>query len=88
MLRVIERSPTHVIQKVTKPNGLVTGYQTVPNACAGDSNAVKRHRSLTDARREAGVSYKPPVVLTAPKSECPHNQPGYRAGGTKSKTKH
>ena len=59
MLRVIERSPTHVIQKVTKQNGLVIGYQTVPHGVTGDSSSVIRHNTLTDARREAKAkSYK------------------------------
>ena len=58
MLRIIERSPTHVIQKVTKPCGAVIGYQTVALSSVGDSSAIQRHKFLAVAREAAGIKPK------------------------------
>lgn len=61
MIRIIERSATHVIQKVIKPNGAVVGYNTVANGKIGHADAVKRHKSLVEARLAAGRHHRAEV---------------------------
>lgn len=57
MLRMIERSPTHIIQKVVAPK--LTAYQVVPKSSVGDTNAVQRFPTLFQAREAAGIPYNP-----------------------------
>lgn len=64
MLRTIEHSDTHLLQKVIFPKGMT--YQVVPKSSVGDSNAVQRFAYLCDARKAAGIAYNPPK--TPPKS--------------------
>lgn len=57
MLRMIEQSATHVIQKVVAPK--MTAYQTVPKSSVGDSSAIQRFTTLFEARQAAGIPYSP-----------------------------
>lgn len=66
MITEIERTPTHIIQKIStygrkdvqKAGGtsavVVHGYQTVPHGKVGDSSAVTRFETLAEARIHAG----------------------------------
>lgn len=60
MLRVIEHSHSHIIQKVCNPRGQTLAYQAVPRNAIGDSSAVQRFLRLHEARKAANVAYAPP----------------------------
>lgn len=62
MLRVIEKSATHLLQKVSNPKGVTLAYQIVPKDKVGDSSAVQRFMRLYEARKAAGISYNPAVI--------------------------
>lgn len=61
MLRMIERSDSHIIQKVVAPK--LTAYQAVPKSSVGDSSAVQRFATLFEARQAAGIPYNPPKTI-------------------------
>ena len=66
MITEIERTPTHIIQKIStygrkdvQKGGstsalVVHGYQIVPHGKVGDASAVTRYATLTQARIHAG----------------------------------
>ena len=66
MITELERTPTHIIQKIStygrkdvrKDGGasavVVHGYQIVPNGRVGDSSAITRFETLAEARIHAG----------------------------------
>lgn len=66
MITEIERTPTHVIQKIStygrkdvKKAGntsaiVVHGYQIIPHGKVGDSSAIVRFDTLAEARIHAG----------------------------------
>lgn len=86
MIRTIETHPLGAIQKVTTPKG-GQRFQVVMGGAAGDSNAVHPADTLAHARNLLGVEIKHPERLTTPKSDCPHNQPGYKQGNAKPAAK-
>lgn len=59
MLRTIEHSATHLVQKVLNPRGETLAYQAVPKSSVGDSSAVQRFMRLMEARKAAGITYAP-----------------------------
>jgi len=60
MIRTIEHSATHLIQKIISPKGLTLAYQAVPKSSVGDSSAIQRFMRLYEARKAAGIEYTPP----------------------------
>lgn len=66
MLRTIEHSATHIVQKVLNPKGQTLAYQAVLKGSVGDSSGVQRFMRLMEARKAAGLGYNPP--RTAAKS--------------------
>lgn len=58
MIRTIEHSDTHLLQKVIAPKSVA--YQVVPKSSIGDSSAIQRFSHLYEARKAAGISYPPP----------------------------
>ena len=62
MLRTIEHSATHLVQKIVSPKGLTLAYQTVPKSSVGDSSAIQRFELLALARKAAGIVYCPPTT--------------------------
>lgn len=58
MIRLIEHSETHLLQKVIAPKSVA--YQVVPKSSVGDSFAIQRFSHLCDARKAAGIVYAPP----------------------------
>lgn len=60
MLRTIEHSDTHLVQKVLNPKGETLAYQAVPKSSIGDSSAIIRCMRLGEARKAAGIVYAPP----------------------------
>lgn len=60
MLRTIEQSATHLVQKVMNPKGETLAYQAVPKSSVGDSSAITRCSRLFEARKLAGIVYSPP----------------------------
>lgn len=76
MLNIVDRHGEYVIQKVTTPRGKLIGYQAV---IPGNSDTLKQASSLTEVRAAIGRVIWPPARETKPKSQCPHNTPGYRA---------
>lgn len=62
MLRTIEHSESHIIQKVCNPKGETLAYQAVPRSSIGDSSAVQRFMRLYEARKAAGITYAPQVA--------------------------
>lgn len=57
MLRTIEHSDTHLVQKILSPKGETLAYQAVPKSSIGDSSAVLRFMRLFEARKAAGIPY-------------------------------
>lgn len=59
MLRIIDKSTTHIIQKVISPKGERIAYQTVPlnpvngQPWVGDTGLITRCSSLAQAREIA-----------------------------------
>lgn len=55
MLRLIEKSESHLIQKITTPKGGLIAYQVVPKSSIGDSSQITRYERLFEARNAAGI---------------------------------
>ncbi len=53
MITVVDRNDTHVVQKVTKPNGVLVRYQVVINGVY-DAEQVKPFVNLESARAFIG----------------------------------
>jgi hypothetical protein len=63
MIRLIDHSDTHLLQKVIFPKGVA--YQVVPKSSIGDSTAVQRFSYLSEARKAAHIPYSPPKAAKA-----------------------
>lgn len=55
MLRQVDKSQTHLIQKVTTSKGDLIRYQVVPANKIGNWAAVTEFQTLTEARAEIGL---------------------------------
>tara|TARA_Y100000034_G_C6893561_1_gene411534 strand:+ start:1702 stop:1947 length:246 start_codon:yes stop_codon:yes gene_type:complete len=79
MLRVVNKTETHVVQKVVHPRGDTLRYQTVPVGGATKDNPVLTFPTLGEANTAAGA-----VVKTAetPRKmrmkDYPENQRGFK----------
>jgi len=62
MIRTIEHSASHFVQKIIHPKGMTVAYQTVPKSSIGDSSAIVRFDRLSEARKAAGIAYNPPTT--------------------------
>lgn len=63
MIRVIEKSNTHVVQKVLDHKQRVLAYQAAELARLGHTEAVTRCSTLAEARRAAGIQYPKPALV-------------------------
>jgi hypothetical protein len=54
MLTIIDRGHGLVVQKVTKPNGVLVRYQTVPESGILGPEYIGLHPTLAEARRAIG----------------------------------
>lgn len=61
MIRLIEQSATHLVQKVMNHRQQTLGYQAVPKSSIGDSSAIQRFVRLHEARKAAGIVYAPTI---------------------------
>jgi len=75
MLRVVDRTSTHTVQKITDVKGLVH-YQTIQTAMIGKTLADV-HTTLQQAREAVGKIVASPGKETASKSAYPEQQKGY-----------
>ncbi len=58
MLRTIDKYNGHLIQKITRPNGALIGYQTGLADMVGKSGQWVRHTTLGDARKALGMPFR------------------------------
>lgn len=77
MLKTVDKTATHTIQKQFLANGVVIGYQTIKTDNIGKEQA-KHFDTLGEARDAVGKVLTPPVIETAPKDSYPQTQKGYK----------
>jgi len=78
VLRIVDKTETHVIQKVVNRKGVVTCYQTVPHEAVGNSTQVQRFATLAKARLAAGKELVNNSDHTIPKTAYPEQQRGFK----------
>ncbi len=76
MLRTIDRTATHSIQKVTSPAGV--SYQTIETAKIGRGGEAIKHNSLHAARLAVGKVISHPARETAGRHRYPEQATGYK----------
>lgn len=62
MIRTIDRSKTHLVQKVYSPRGETIAYQAVPIDLVGDASLITRCSTLAEAREIAKSTVRPSVA--------------------------
>lgn len=62
MIRTIDRSKTHLVQKVYSPKGNTIAYQVAPIGLVGDASLITRCSTLAEARAVAKTSPGPSVA--------------------------
>lgn len=81
MLQLIDKSKTHLIQKVSH-KGRTICYQTAPINNNGKPNlntyVIKTFGTLTEARQEAGKSINHPIKITTKKEDYPEQRSGFK----------
>ena len=82
MLRKIDHTDTHTIQKVSHadkraPNGMRVHFQTIETALIGKGGVAVEHPTLKAAREAVGKVLTPPVVETAPARSYAEQNKGY-----------